>query len=795
MLEGSISHHTQYWIALQLAQIASGAFRAMFCILLPRRPDVYYKDRLVQQEGSASLFSRLTYSWTRELLSFARSNTMQWDDMPRLSASHRASGRMKSFEAVRKGRKLWKALVIAYAGPLALEASIAVVGCFMGFGPQASLFHILKALELRGTPDWNPVDCYLWAMALGASTILTAILDTSLYWVAIAKIGIPLRIDVMSIVFAKGMRRDNIAYTGKAKNASDSSAQKSGKNKKEEDQKEGDADALKQSKRNIFNLFAIDANRIAIFAGQSFSLAQSVFRSIIGTVFLVQILGWRSALAGVAAGFLWTPLTYFATNRLSKLMKKLRDARNSKTDVVNEVIGGIRQIKFSAQEIEWEKRIQERRENELRALWTYAKLEIVIATIWLLSPIGLSAVSLATYAYLHGGLTPSVAFTALSVLDILQRAFREVPSITNSAIQAHRSTKDIDDFLATPDRAVRTIRGDSIAFENADVAWPTNEDKDSKDFKEPFKLRDVNLKFPPKGLSVVSGSTGSGKSLLLSSILGECDIPKGTLRVPVSPPTADRYDHLATKDNWIIDSAIAYVAQIPWIENASFKANILFGLPYDKERYAKVIFACALKKDLESFKDGHFTEVGPQGINLSGGQKWRITFARALYSRAGILVLDDIFSAVDAHTGRHLFKHALTGELGKGRTRILVTHHSELCIPRTDYSVVLDTASSRNGRIKYAGPIDDDLKKSHLEDLLREDPKEAQVSELPVELDDGVEAPSKFVKDEEVTKGAVGLGTYARWFNSGGSKLFWVLVFSVCLIFPLVKVVEVSACN
>src|SRR6185436_16738598 len=108
----------------------------------------------------------------------------------------------------------------------------------------------------------------------------------------------------------------------------------------------------------------------------------------------------------------------------------------------------------------------------------------------------------------------------------------------------------------------------------------------------------------------------------------------------------------------------------PWIENASLKDNILFGLPLLPERYEAVLDACALKQDLEILEDGDQTEIGANGINLSGGQRWRVTLARALYSRAGILVMDDIFSAVDAHVGRWIFEKALTGELSDGRTRV-----------------------------------------------------------------------------------------------------------------------------
>ncbi len=112
---------------------------------------------------------------------------------------------------------------------------------------------------------------------------------------------------------------------------------------------------------------------------------------------------------------------------------------------------------------------------------------------------------------------------------------------------------------------------------------------------------------------------------------------------PRNHPSRNRHDSKANKGNWIIPEAIAYVAQIPWIENASIKDNIVFGLPYLEDRYKKTIEVCALKKDLEMLSDGENTEIGANGINLSGGQKWRVTLARAIYSRAGILVMDDIF--------------------------------------------------------------------------------------------------------------------------------------------------------
>lgn len=105
-----------------------------------------------------------------------------------------------------------------------------------------------------------------------------------------------------------------------------------------------------------------------------------------------------------------------------------------------------------------------------------------------------------------------------------------------------------------------------------------------------------------------------------------------------------------------ISGSAAYVSQSAWIQSGNIEENILFGSPMDKQRYKNVINACCLKKDLELLSHGDQTIIGDRGINLSGGQKQRVQLARALYQDADIYLLDDPFSAVDAHTGSDLFK-------------------------------------------------------------------------------------------------------------------------------------------
>ncbi len=101
---------------------------------------------------------------------------------------------------------------------------------------------------------------------------------------------------------------------------------------------------------------------------------------------------------------------------------------------------------------------------------------------------------------------------------------------------------------------------------------------------------------------------------------------------------------------------MAYVAQSAWIQSGKVEDNIRLGARMNRAHYDAVLEACALNKDLQLLPFGDQTEIGERGLNLSGGQKQRTQLARALYQDSDIYLLDDPFSAVDAHTGSHLFR-------------------------------------------------------------------------------------------------------------------------------------------
>ena len=361
---------------------------------------------------------------------------------------------------------------------------------------------------------------------------------------------------------------------------------------------------------------------------------------IVSIAFLVQLIGWKSLLSGFAIFVIVLPLNIITSKRFTDAQGSLMELRDKKLVIVTEALQGIRQIKFSAQEQQWQAKISKAREEELATQWRVFYLDVCLIAIWILGPVMLSAVSLAVYAYLYGNISAAVAFTSLSIFGSLEMTLAIIPELISDGLEAYVSIKRINEYLDAPEKEAKTVPNEAIVLQDASIAWPSDE---ANDRSNRFVLGDVDLQFPRNELSVISGATGSGKSLLLAALIGEADQISGVIACPEPPLLKDRHDHRVNKSDWVLDSAIAFVAQIPWIENATIKENILFGLPYDLARYKKVLSCCALEKDLEILPDGDQTDIGANGINLSGGQRWRVSFARALYSRAGILVLDDVF--------------------------------------------------------------------------------------------------------------------------------------------------------
>ena len=263
-----------------------------------------------------------------------------------------------------------------------------------------------------------------------------------------------------------------------------------------------------------------------------------------------------------------------------------------------------------------------------------------------------------------------VAHPQTPVFDMLRDqiwfTFNNIPMM----IQAKVSLDRLNDFLrktelldefdpnskdATTADNVKT-NTDLIGIQNASFTWTNNESLGSS--RRNFTLRvDDGVIFRKGKINLIVGPTGCGKTSLLMALLGELHY------IPAGP------------DSWCNlprTGGVAYAAQESWVQNETIRNNILFGSPYDEKRYKKVIYQCGLSRDLTLFDAGDKTEVGEKGLTLSGGQKARVTLARAIYSQAQILILDDVLAALDVHTARWVVDKCLQGDLVRGRTVLLV---------------------------------------------------------------------------------------------------------------------------
>ena len=285
-------------------------------------------------------------------------------------------------------------------------------------------------------------------------------------------------------------------------------------------------------------------------------------------------------------------------------------------------------------------------------------------------------------------------------------------------LSAFFSEEEVDSFVSSLKQTPSTVPSDSVlidlptlgitgracfmwnSVEQPDpnptitVAAPADNRDDTTDSpidEGRFELKDIDVIFPPGKLTLVTGATASGKTALLMALLGEMTASSS------SPPLAQvhlpKFPYSAL-DEYGLRSTVSYAAQTPWLEHLSIRENILFGSPFEEERYWKVLECCALGPDLAMLEDGDATEIGERGISLSGGQKARVALARAVYARSRCVLLDDPLSAVDSHTARFLFERLFQGELLKHRTVVRALSRQVLYTFLNSYRSSLPTTSS-----------------------------------------------------------------------------------------------------
>uniref|UniRef100_A0A7E4ZTZ1 Multidrug resistance-associated protein 1 n=1 Tax=Panagrellus redivivus TaxID=6233 RepID=A0A7E4ZTZ1_PANRE len=441
----------------------------------------------------------------------------------------------------------------------------------------------------------------------------------------------------------------------------------------------------------IVNLMAIDVERFQMITPQIQQYWSSPFQIILALIFLFNTLG-IAALPGVIITGLFVPYTFFTSVIMRKWMAQQMKLKDERTKIVNELLNGIKVIKLYAWEIPMQALIEQIRKKELNCILKSSLLKVTVDVFNWSTPFLVALGAFSTYTLMDhekNKLTPEVAFVALTLFNQLRSPMTMIGFLINMTIEALVSNRRLKEFLVADeldehnvDRVPQTAGNyDLIDATDADFSWNTSHHDPTAAAPGAANLRAITLRISRGGLIGVVGRVGSGKSSLLAGLLGEMEKLRGSVAVR---------------------GQVAYVPQQAWIQNMTLRNNILFGRKFDKTMYDHVIFACSLGPDLAILPNGDHTEIGEKGINLSGGQKARISLARALYQNCDIYFLDDPLSAVDSHVGKHIFKHVIgPNGLLKNKTRVLVTHGATF-LKQMDHLVVVD-----DGRIVEQGMYDD----------------------------------------------------------------------------------------
>ncbi|KAG7491926.1 hypothetical protein MATL_G00008620 [Megalops atlanticus] len=417
----------------------------------------------------------------------------------------------------------------------------------------------------------------------------------------------------------------------------------------------------------IVNLVSADTQKLMDFVVYFNAVWLAPIEIALCLFFLWQHLG-PSALAGIATVILIFPLNGFIAKKRSKLQEVQMKYMDGRIKLMNEILNGIKILKFYA----WEKAFLEQvlgyRQRELKALKKSQILYSISIASFNSSSFLIAFAMFGVYVLIDDKnvLDAQKVFVSMALINILKTPLSQLPFAMSTTMQAIVSLKRLGKFLCQEELKSDSVNkvpfspdGDAVVVDNGTFSWSR---------EGPPCLKRVSVRVPRGSLVAVVGHVGSGKSSLLSAMLGETERRSGSVTVKGS---------------------VAYVPQQAWIQNATLKDNILFGRDKKESWYQRVLEACALLPDLEILPAGDATEIGEKGLNLSGGQKQRVSLARAVYRKADVYLLDDPLSAVDAHVGQHIFDKVI-GPKGvlRDKTRVLVTHGMSF-LPQADLILVL----------------------------------------------------------------------------------------------------------
>ncbi|KAJ2557112.1 hypothetical protein EV175_001548, partial [Coemansia sp. RSA 1933] len=761
-------------------------------------------------EFRSSWFDCLFFSWANDLLHKGSQRQLQYSDLYKLDEMDMPVTNWRRYLRHRKpGRSLFVAMGITFAPELSAQAVLSIVRSVLEFSGPYFLQRILRAIEQSSDEPSslkaNYRKTYLDAVGFLLTIVAGTLVSSQTLWIG-RHVGIRLRGLLVAELSAKTLRRRG----------------KGSWNDKKDGNSEDDTNGIDTTAADgrVMNMLTADfysVTQVSAYLDQLYAVPQSL---IIGIWYMYHMLG-ASALVGLSFAVLYAPLTKIMFTKLTAIEEKLNAISDKRVSTITEVLQGIKAVKLFGWETRFLQNVDKQREHQLTYLWKVMLWWLRIGVVSSLGPMMILIIIFTTYvAVLGNKLTAEIAFTSISVFQLVRIAFEHMPGYLSWAFNGYVSLGRLDSYLGQPqvqdlEKRVTQDSMDTLGFESADLEWETtrySSNKDSKDFapksplatanyseattsvgtpnvehsesnKQPsestpllagsssrvhvslhqssstesldheddmvsFSLKNIDVQFPIGGLSLVSGPTGSGKSSLLSAMIGEMTLTKGRILLPtihsseIAASDGLYEDVIELSGEGLAICDIAYVAQEAWLRNATIRENILFGEHYDKERYEEVLRVCALKPDLRILNAGDMTEIGERGVTLSGGQKQRVALARAVYSSRRIMLIDDCLSAVDSHTAKHILMECLVGKtkLMQGRTRILVTHHVAMCLPHTQYVVMM-----HEGQITMKG-VPSELQSQGSLSAILEDLEESRKSDAMVKKPSDKESKGKSIE-------------------------------------------------
>ena len=491
------------------------------------------------------------------------------------------------------------------------------------------------------------------------------------------------------------------------------------------------------------------------------NIAVGLFALVAGGALLWQYFGVY-CLVGLGYIVFWYPWQQIFIMISLKERDRTNVATANRIRMTSETIEAIRLLKMYTWELNFKEKIENLRKVEMKMLRSGAITSSIIRGLSFSTQVCSTFLMFLAYALSGHTLEAGEVFSAYFVIGYLRIYSSYMLGLSmNFLTDVRILIRGIEQVLETPEIGEVVFQApqdskNAIEYENFSSYWNASQSSAT--------LNNVNLHIKKGSLNALVGAVGSGKTSLLMTFTGEMPRTEGSMRYTGN---------------------IAFVEQEPTIFAGTFRENVCFGKPYEAEFYKTVVKACNLESDLKLFPQGDLSEIGEKGNNLSGGQKARLALARAVYSQADILLLDDPLSAVDPKVARSIFGNAIEKVL-KGKTILLTTHQVDFA--RGCENIVL----MEDGKVLGSGTYED-LKRQNIDvdkvfgnknNRAVEEQEDVKPVETKVANDDHDDADNQEGADDKQIKRdqysvAVGWRTYYGLMKEMGGLWFFVLVFVV----------------